>query len=62
VSWHLVHLLWSLQMVIGAYEYGVVNCVLLQIREIILMAHFSMVTGICLCSINLFHSHGLTDW
>jgi len=62
VSWHLVHLLWSMQMVIGAYEYGIVNCVLLQIRELILIAHFSLVTGICVCSINLFLNHGLTDW
>jgi hypothetical protein len=60
VSWHLVHLLWSLQMVFGDYEYGIVNRALLQIREVILMSHFSMVTGNCLCSINLFHSHALT--
>jgi len=49
-------------MVIGDYEYGIVNCALLQIREVILMAHFSTVTGICLCIINLYHSHAVTDW
>lgn len=48
-------------MVIGDCEYGIVSCVFLQIRGVVLMAHFSIVTGICLCNINPFHSDALTD-